>query len=209
MFKFIIFDMDGVLIDSIPNHLNAWSNSLKKIDIKIKRELLALNEGANQINFLKRVLKEANLNLTKQQMKKVVNEKNLEFKSKKIKPYPIIKYLKKNHKKGIKMAIATGGLKEIAKQVNKTYFDNIFNVIIASQDVTKGKPNKETYIKALKLLKANKKETLVIENAPLGIKSAKSAGLTCYALETTLNKKYLKEADKIFKNHKELFEFIG
>ena len=55
-------------------------------------------------------------------------------------------------------------------------------------------------------MKAKKNETLVIENAPYGIQAAKSAGLRVYAIETTLSRDHLLEADLIFKNHKQLFK---
>ena len=87
----------------------------------------------------------------------------------------------------------------------KDYFDNI----ITADDVENGKPNPEPYIKSCELLGVLPENAIVIENARLGIQSAKSAGCKCYAIETTLNALYLQEADLIFKNHHLLLNYFS
>ena len=61
----------------------------------------------------------------------------------------------------------------------------------------------------MKKLSVSPEESIVVENAPLGIKSAKTAGAYCIALTTTLDKEYLEEADEIVTNHQELFERLN
>ena len=85
---------------------------------------------------------------------------------------------------------------------------NLFNAIVSVDDVINGKPHPEPYLKAIDILKCDPKYALVIENAPLGIESAKKAGLDCFAIETTLPGSYLKNADRIFKSHRLLFEYF-
>ena len=205
--KYIIFDMDGVLIDSMPKHITAWKKALLKYNIKVNDLELALNEGANQKLFLDKILKKYNIKKSFEERKEIINEKKKIFLKYKIKLFPvkkILNYLKKNN---IKLAVGTGGSKEsVEKNLNE--IKHYFEFIVNGDEIKKGKPNKETYSKIVKQFKANKKEVIVIENAPLGITSAKNAGLKCYAIETSLPKKYLKDADKIFNNHKELFEFL-
>ena len=87
----------------------------------------------------------------------------------------------------------------------KDYFDNI----ITADDVENGKPNPEPYIKSCELLGVLPENAIVIENARLGIQSAKSAGCKCYAIETTLNALYLQEAYLIFKNHHLLLNYFS
>lgn len=123
----------------------------------------------------------------------------------KFKIYPtalkIIKILHKNH---IKIGLVSGSNKEFVSKIINKHFKGMFDVIITGNDVKKGKPNPESYIKAIKKLNLDTKHILVIENAPLGIKSAKKAKLKIYALATTLDKQFLKEANKIFNSHIEL-----
>jgi beta-phosphoglucomutase-like phosphatase (HAD superfamily) len=70
--------------------------------------------------------------------------------------------------------------------------------------VVHGKPNPEPYQTALDQLGLNKQDAFVVENAPLGIRSAKAAGLRCIALETSLAREYLKDADYVFSSFSEL-----
>ena len=99
----------------------------------------------------------------------------------------------------------------LKKHLYKSYTDcykNYFEIIITGSDVKKGKPNPEPYLKAIDKLGCKTDNIIVIENAPLGIKSAKKSKLQTFALTTTLDKKYLAEADKIFSSHEKLIEHI-
>ena len=120
----------------------------------------------------------------------------------------ILNFLKELKNLNLKLAIVTGANKEFAEKILNNYFSNIFDIIITGNDVKNGKPSPEPYLKATKKLNIKANNLIVIENAPLGIQSAKSAGLNVLAIETTLKKENLKLADKIFKNHKELFDYI-
>ena len=80
----------------------------------------------------------------------------------------------------------------------------IFSATITGDEVKKGKPNPEPFLKAIELLKIPVKDIAVIENAPCGIQAAKRAGLFCIALETSLPKRYLKGADIIFRSFAQL-----
>ncbi len=85
---------------------------------------------------------------------------------------------------------------------------NMFNVTVTGNEIKKGKPHPEPFLKALRLLKVSSGQALVIENAPFGVEAAKRANLFCIALETSLPKKYLSRADFIFKSFAQLKEKI-
>jgi len=72
-----------------------------------------------------------------------------------------------------------------------------FDVVITADDVRDGKPNPEPYLTAASRLQARPDECLVVENAPLGIRAAKGAGMDCVALTTTLDARFLTEADAV------------
>ena len=94
----------------------------------------------------------------------------------------------------------TGTRLEVVKKVLQVGLENIFEIIVAGEMVNKGKPDPEPYLKAVDELNAAKENCIVIENAPAGIASAKSAGLTCFAVQTSLSEEYLQDADKVFKD---------
>jgi beta-phosphoglucomutase-like phosphatase (HAD superfamily) len=71
----------------------------------------------------------------------------------------------------------------------------LFDCIITSEEAVNSKPHPEPYLKASSGLKIAPKECLVIENAPLGIEAAKSAGMKVVAITSTLAREKLKSAD--------------
>ena len=75
---------------------------------------------------------------------------------------------------------------------------------MSGDDSVRGKPHPDPYLNAATKLGVLPQECLVIENAPLGIKSAKRAGIYCIAICSTLDKSYLSEADKIVENIKDI-----
>ncbi|MGE5437612.1 MAG: HAD family hydrolase, partial [Syntrophothermus sp.] len=83
-----------------------------------------------------------------------------------------------------------------------------FDVIVSGEDVHKAKPNPDPYLTAQKELGMAINECVVIENAPLGIESAKAAGMICIAIESTLGKEYLQKADFLINTISEVSGFF-
>ncbi|KKM03430.1 hypothetical protein LCGC14_1774540, partial [marine sediment metagenome] len=106
------------------------------------------------------------------------------------------------------LALVTGTRLEVVKKVLQMGLDDVFKIVITGEMVSNGKPDPEPYLKAVNELGVNKKDCLVVENAPAGIASAKNAGLTCFAVQTSLPGEYLKDADKIFQSIDELSAFL-
>ena len=100
-------------------------------------------------------------------------------------------------KKLIKTAIITGANRARLDELLAGHLKGFFEIAVTSDDVTNTKPFPEPYLKGAALLKLSPADCLVIENAPLGIRSAKEAGMTVIAVRTTLPDKYLRQADYI------------
>ena len=93
----------------------------------------------------------------------------------------VLQYL---HTHGVQCWVVTGsGQRDLINALNKT-FDNVFVGIISSFDVTHGKPDPEPYLKAWERCGFDKSECMVVENAPLGVRAAKAAGLFTAAVNT-------------------------
>lgn len=208
--KAVIFDMDGVLIDSMTHHIAGWKKFLDEEKVNVTHEQLALNEGRSFKDTVDFFVKENGDKLTPKDIERISDKKKkhtMEFL--KIVPYNGVReFVEHLLKKGIKTAIVTGSRREFAEKVVKNHFEGLFDFIISSDDVNRSKPYPDPYLKAVEFLKFKKEECLVIENAPLGIESAKEAGLKVYALQTTLDKKHLMQADKIFKNHEDMIKYV-
>ena len=107
-------------------------------------------------------------------------------------------------RQGFRLGLVTGTARHELLKILPKGLRKFFDAIITGDEVTHGKPHPEPYQKALKMLQCKKSDAIVIENAPFGIQSAKAAGLKCFAIETSLPKKYLKQADFVFHSFKHL-----
>ena len=208
--KAVIFDMDGVLINSMKYHTTSLKKVFDEFNLKTTKKELFLLEGMPFKKTINIILKNNNMTLSNEKKSEIyLNKKkffNEIFKFETYENVLKIIYFLKN--KDIKLGLVTGSNKEFTSKIIEKHFKNLFDVIITGDDVKNGKPSPEPYKKAKKKLDFNNNEILIIENSPLGIESGKKAQLKVLALETTLDKTHLKKADLILKNHKELFDYI-
>lgn len=203
----ILFDFDGVLADTMNDNFLAWKKAFLDFGIEIKKEDYFVLEGLKQTNVAKNLGKdfddETHIKLSDLKTKYYLENNKFVF-------YPLIHDIVKSLEKlNKKLAIVSASPREkIEKTVPQEFLDK-FDEVICSEDYENGKPDPEPYLTAMQKLNLKPEECIVIENAPLGIKAAKSAGAYCIALMTTLDKEYLNEADIIFKNHDELSKFLN
>lgn len=208
--KAVIFDMDGVLTESMKYHIISWKYAFNQFNIFPTDNDLAMLEGMSYketINFLSEKYSVKLTDRDKEKVYSLKKEKLEKIFRYNLYPY-VLKILTVLKKKNIKLALVSGANKKFVYNIVRRFFEGFFEIIITGSDVKKGKPDPEPYLKAVKKLRCLAGNVIVIENAPLGIESSKKANLKTCALTTTLNKKYLKLADRIFISHKELFSEI-
>jgi len=206
----IIFDMDGVITDTMPYHYQAWKHVFEREGVAMSYLDVYQREGQTGINAVREIFKIHGQAISFKKAKEVLAEKE-ELLKRIFKQKFIVgarQFLHKMHKQNFILALATGTARHEFDKILPDHLKNLFSVIITGSDVKKGKPDPEPYKKVLKKLRLNPKKSIVIENAPLGIESAKSAGLRCLALETSLPRKYLKKADYVFSSFKDLVSSI-
>ena len=187
--KAVFFDMDGVLFDSMPFHAEAWVKVMVEQGIPFTAHDAYMNEGrtgASTINeyFLKYKGREA----TTSEIEALYKQKSDYFNQiNKITPIPTIeKVLHFLRLKGVECFVVTGSGQRSLFDVLDTYFTDIFSVdkMVTAYDVKFGKPHPEPYLMALEKSGLHPWEVLVVENAPLGVKSAVAAGLFTIAINT-------------------------
>ena len=196
----IIFDMDGVVTDTMPYHYRAWKKVFNRARINVSRFDIYIREGQQGINTVRDVFREKNKDITDKEAKDLLVEKERLFKRivrRRFIPdaLALVRHL---YRKGFKLALVTGTSKGEVKKILLPDIYKVFNVIIAGDDCQRGKPHPEPYLRAIRELRVDNSCALVIENAPSGIEAAKKAKLCCLALATSLGKKYLEQADIIF-----------
>lgn len=212
-YQAILFDMDGVIINSMPYHALAWQKAFDSAGIKVDEIEIYKREGMPGPKSIKEIYNvlgykipsESEIVQLKSNKNKFFHEHDLD-----ITFFPEIpELLSKLEDMKIVMGLVTGSNRKSMQMVLKNNIADYFKIIICGDDVKHGKPDPEPYLKGLEALDFNADKVLVIENAPMGIESAKNAGLKCFAIETSLPEEYLERSDKVFKNHKELMMGLG
>jgi beta-phosphoglucomutase-like phosphatase (HAD superfamily) len=119
--------------------------------------------------------------------------------------FSVLDLLKNKH---IEMAVVTGGYRDRVSKVVDEFFFGYFSAIVTSDDVKNTKPYPEPYLKGAALLGYRPAQCLVIENAPMGIESAKRAGMNVLAITTTMKKDFLNKADFIVDSFGEIEKYL-
>lgn len=211
MFDGIIFDFDGVILDSEPLHYRSCHHALKKVGISLSVEEFDKKYlGLADKDLFPLVLSHYGKNLSPSQTQELINDKindyvNLISTSDDLPTISGAKeYIEIVSKENKQLAICSGSSrKEILTILNKIH-DGIllsyFKTITSSDDVKQGKPSPEGYLLTAKRLNLSPSRCLVIEDSPHGVNAAKEAGMYVIALLTTYSESQLAKADMITKD---------
>lgn len=208
MREFLFFDLDGVILNSMPYHAQAWILAFREFGLEFNEEEIYLHEGAIELESALDLFTAKGFYPTVEFFKQAFELQKRIFKERfanKVKPFPEIpEILEELRKEKRKLALVTSSSEEILQEVLSEKIRAYFHVVITGDMVSKRKPHPEPYLKAIELLRASKDNALVVENSPAGILAAKRAELYCIGITTTLEPKHLSLADLIVKNHQEL-----
>jgi beta-phosphoglucomutase len=193
--KAVLFDYDGVIADSMEDMYLSWKRVLHTHGGNLTRNQFYPLEGKRTQEIAKDLCKRFGIPDDKYQT--IVKEKDAYYAnhfSFRLFPH-VVSVIKKIKKQGFKTAIVTGGSLPRIQAVTPKAVMDLFDVVVTCETITRGKPYPDPYLKALELLHLTSVEAVVVENAVLGIASAKAAGLYCIALSTSVPCSELKDAD--------------
>lgn len=206
MIRAVIFDFDGVIADTMFDNCKAWQDAFAVYDFHMDSIEYYRLEGMGRFqiaeHFIDKYFLDPSIKKDVVEAKEMNYKKNNSFKYYEY-VHDIFSFL---NEKGIPTAIVTGASRDRIKEHLDEKISVFLKALVTADDVIHTKPNPEPYLSAATMLNISAKECLVIENAILGIHSAKSAGCYCFALETTLSVADLTEADEVFDTHKKLFK---
>ena len=215
--KAFFFDMDGVLFNSMPGHAKAWVYAFEQQGVKFDEYEAYMREGMTSAGTINDVFQlRLGRNATEEECKKIYDTKTKYFDSlKAAKPIPYaIDVLQTVKNAGFDIFIVTGsGQLSLIDTLNDS-FPGFFQreKMVTAFDVKKGKPDPEPYLMALQKGNLKPNQAVVIENAPLGVRSAVGAGIFTIAVNTGI----LKDeeltgngANPVYKDMKSLYEELS
>ena len=184
--KVVLFDMDGVLYDSMPNHGVAWQRAMKEFGIHFTLEDSYATEGARGVDTIRKYAKaQLGKELSEEESQQMYDVKAAYFhEMPEAKVFDgVIDLMQKIKASGLKIGIVTGSAQlPLIERVTRDFGEFVTkDQITTAYDVKRGKPNPDPYLMGLK--KAGNylpAEGVVVENAPLGVHSGVAAG--CYTV---------------------------
>jgi HAD superfamily hydrolase (TIGR01509 family) len=198
MLKGIIFDMDGVLVDSEPFICEAAVRMFAERGLKVKPEDFIPFVGAGENRYIGGVAEKYGFRIDIERDKARTYEIYGEIVRGQIEPLPgVNEFIAKARNRGLKLALASSA--DLIKiEINLREIGVVpetFDAIVSGQDVVRKKPDPEIFLTAAERLGLAPEECLVVEDAVNGVAAAKAAGMRCLAITTSFTKEDLSGAD--------------
>lgn len=197
--------MDGTLIDSTESDYIAWKKVFNEYNVNFTHEEYIRILGVKSAEVIK-----SRLSLDKEELENMLKRKIAYFKEivdeGGLRTIPHVEsFLQRIKNIPLKVGLATGSRKEKLSLVfEKLKLKNYFDVLVSGDEVGKGKPDPEIFLKATEKLRVLPYECVVVEDAENGVMAAKNANMNCIAITTTTDRKSLKAADLIIDSFENL-----
>ena len=188
--KAVLFDMDGVLYDSMSNHAIAWQQSMAQFGIQMSAEDAYATEGARGVDTIRMMVKkQQNRDIDEAEAQRMYDVKSRIFHELPEAPMMpgILELMQQIREGGIMCGVVTGsGQRPLINRILKDFGAFVDeNQITTAYDVKRGKPNPDPYLMGLKKAGNLKPyEAIVVENAPLGIRAGAAAKIFTIGVNT-------------------------
>lgn len=211
MIKAVIFDMDGVLVDSEPVYQEATVNVLESLNIKATKEDLLKLAGGSSLHFNKFIQDVSDGSISCEDFNKICDHYYLDnpVKYEEI-MFPHVRetldYLKDD---GYILALASSSKEyEIENVLKRCDLKDYFKLIISGEVFKESKPNPEIYLTCIKKLNLEANECVAVEDSEYGIEAAKKAGLICIAKRDDRFNYDQSKADYFIDDHDEIKDIL-
>jgi beta-phosphoglucomutase len=200
----VIWDMDGVIIDSVPFHYQAWQAVFKKRGKSLEKSISEKPFG--HIDTIRSVMGQ---DISDAELGTIATEKEAVFRHlirQRVQPLPgVIPLLAELRQRGFKLALASSAPKENINLILEGLHARVyFDAVVSAEDVTHTKPDPEVFALAAKRLGLSNSECIVVEDMPAGIVAAKQLCMRSIGVATNRPKELLAEADLVVGSMKEV-----
>ncbi len=205
--KGILFDYDGTLADTMEGHYLAWKAAVGEYGVSIDAQDYYPLEGTGMHEVAREFTK--GLALTEVAIDEIIRKKKKYFVERQAQSptafYPGVESLVAELKaRNVPMAIVTAGHLDQLQQSVPGSFLQQFDAIVTGDMLTHGKPHPEPYLRGAENLGLSPAECVAVENAPLGVQSAKQAHIYCIAICSTVQEDFLQQADEVLDSFHQL-----
>lgn len=195
----VIFDLDGVLVDTGWAHKQSWYDLAEKEGFSMTDEFFYSTFGMQNYQIIPMLL---GRDATSEEIDRLSDWKEQRYRDiikKKLTPAEGAKSLLIDLKKeGFLLAVGSSAPRANLELVlDCTDLHNYFNAYVTGQDVTRGKPAPDTFLKAAEKLSINTNRCVVVEDAVQGVEAGRATGMAVVAVTTTRSRKDLAGADII------------
>lgn len=184
MIQAVIFDLDGVIVDTAHYHFIAWQRLAKELGISFTEKDNERLKGVSRMRSLEIILEIGGVSLSKGKMEELATKKNGWFVEyiEAIKPeeiFPGVKpMLQQLRKQGYKVALASSS-KNAEMVLRLLQISELFDVMVDGTMITHSKPDPEIFLLAAKKLTIHPTHCVVFEDAEAGVEAALAAGMKC------------------------------
>jgi HAD superfamily hydrolase (TIGR01509 family) len=192
MLQTVIFDMDGVIVDTEPVHNYAYYEHFKLLGIEVSAEMYASFTGNSTKNVFQKI--KDHFEVTEDIHTLVEKKRSLfndafDTKADLFLLEGVEELIKQLHQNGIQLILASSSSKVTINRVfNRFKLHSYFSHIVSGEDFPQSKPNPDIFLEAVRLSKSNKENCIVIEDSTNGIKAANAAGIYCVGYRSVNSK---------------------
>lgn len=208
-YRAVIFDMDGVIIDSMPSLERTAIQVMREFDIPTDPEYLDLKKyaGASRNALEADIMHRFNIEVDWPTFYHRFEEVSIDL-LRIVQPIPhVMRFLQILKEKDFKLGLATSASRNLLAKISAKYhFDSLFDVMLCGDDTQKHKPDPQIFLLAAERLVLPPIHCIVVEDSVNGIVAAKAAGMKCIAITTTFKADSLDAADVILDDFDQAYE---
>ncbi len=209
MIKTVIFDMDGVIVDTEPVHHFAFNQHFKELNIEVSNEMYASFTGNSTKNVFEKLISSFEL---KQDIDTLINRKRDLFNDAFDKKQDlfllegVLDLIKDLHENEIQLVLASSSAKITIERIFKRFnLHQYFSHVVSGEDFVKSKPDPAIFVHAAFLSNTNIENCIIIEDSTNGIKAANLSGIYCVGYDSPNSKlQDYSKADLVISDFKEL-----